>query len=215
MACSCCGGSGTSCCKKLVLPPECVANGYEFYSCDQVSDEECLSTSPTATRCTPNGNRPASSAPYFCVNETYKSGAWVKVENWTIGGNGVPATTQPGITAEALLNATFFVENEVCGGPRISKLFNFTVPTSQTGCASAIWRVSIANLFICEESVTIQVSGGGPFCVPAIGVDYAGANNSVPNPCGGTLCNCISYGGANSNNQYDNGGDGTVQVYPA
>ena len=214
MPCPCCGG--TSCCKKLVLPPECVANGYEFYSCDQVSDAECLSTSPTATRCTPNGNRPASSAPYFCMNETYKNGAWVKVENWTLGGSGVPATTQPGITAEAIMNATFFVENfNACSGPRIGKGFSFTVPTSTTGCLFSNWSVVISNLFICEESVTIQIDGGGPFCVTPIGLDFYGGNKQVPNPCGGNLCNCTSYGGANSSSDYFNGGDGTVQVYPA
>jgi hypothetical protein len=89
------------------------------------------------------------------------------------------------------------------------------VPSSESECFDTNWGVRI-DLRICEESVIAQVFAG-VFCLNPIGMDYVNpdANNFLVNPCPGGLCICKSYGGANNNAQYANGGDGTVQVYPA
>jgi hypothetical protein len=201
MACVCCGTA--PCCKPVVIT-NCTSNS-EFSSCGTSGCGELDAP------CVTNGNNPATAWPAYCVNGAYQSGAWIKIENWTFLGGGLPPDNAIMAAAEGLLNSTFFMPVNDCTTSSSSRNFDFTL-SSITGCTNN-WRVRVEALFLCSQEVVVEVFNLGSNCCPAIGISYTGEEQFVTNPCAGILCNCYAFGGANQSNQVPDP-DGTVEVYP-
>ena len=204
-------------CENGILINRCGSDS-ELQCCSTYADgndaaiENCVGDDPPITACEPNGNLPATNAPYDCINGSFQNGAWVTVSDFSATD---PAETDPDIIAliaeaDSKINQTFFVPFTCLG--TATKTFDLGVgagsdrTTAGTRCDDANWFAEV-SVNLCARTASVTVRNDS--CWSDLGI-YINLENltAITVPCNSwTGCNCAAFSQANGGF-----GGGTVSV---
>ena len=158
--------------------------------------DECSGEDPPVTSCEENGNTPATSAPYDCLNDSFQAGAWVTVSGWSsfIGDRS-------GLTADeiafydeidALVNSTFFVPLACLGVAETTIDLGEGEERDTEDCSGSHWFATV-SVNLCARTASVNVFNASCFDGTDISINLSDLT-AITVPCNEwTGCNCVGY----------------------
>lgn len=168
--------------------------------------EECSGEDPPITACEPNGNAPAESAPYNCINGAFQSGqleggawqagAWVTVSGWSSYSGDTSGLSEDDIAliaeVDGLVNQTFFVPFTCFG--TATKTFDLGQGQERDtrDCSGAHWFADV-SVNLCARTASVNVRNLSCFDGTDININLSDLT-AITVPCNSwTGCNCAGY----------------------
>lgn len=188
-------------CENGILINRCGSDS-ELQCCSTYADgndaaiEDCVGDDPPITTCEPNGNSPATNAPYDCINDSFQGGAWVTVSGWsgyTDDRSGLTADSLAAIVeAESKMNQAFFVPFDCLGYGQVTFDLGPGELYDSVDCSGANYFV-VVYVNLCARTASVQISHNGCFALATAQISL-GELTAITVPCNSwTGCNCAGY----------------------
>ena len=188
-------------CENGILINRCGSDS-ELQCCSTYADgndaaiEDCVGDDPPITTCEPNGNSPATNAPYDCINGSFQNGAWVTVSGWSSFIGDTSGLTADEIAfyneIDALVNSTFFVPLICLGTAETTIDLGVGEERDTEDCSGSHWFATV-SVNLCARTASVNVFNVSCFDGTDISINLSDLT-AITVPCNSwTGCNCAGY----------------------